>query len=253
MIEVENLDFAYQKEKVLHNINLEVKKGESLAVIGPSGCGKTTLLYLLAGLEKADQGEIKINSQPLNGIRDRSGVILQDYGLFPWKTVYNNLALGLKIREATGQEIKAKVNSALERLKISELKDKYPAELSGGEKQRVAVGRSLVLAPDLLLMDEPFSALDALTREEMQNLILEIHSRESFTFVLVTHDIAEAAFLGHKIAVIKEGEMVELLENPHFGEEDLREKEEFFELQKKLRNLMSLDSEGEDKDEKAEI
>ena len=253
MIEVKDLDFAYQTEKVLHNINLNVKRGESLAVIGPSGCGKTTLLYLLAGLEKADQGEIKINAQSLEGIRDRSGVILQDYGLFPWKTVYNNLALGLKIRGAVGQEIKAEVNSVLERLKISELKDKYPAELSGGQKQRVAVGRSLVLAPDLLLMDEPFSALDALTREEMQNLILEIQRRESFTFVLVTHDITEAAFLGHKIAVIKKGEIEAVLENPHFGENNLREKEEFFELQKKLRNLMSLETEGEDKDEKAEI
>ncbi|TDO94870.1 NitT/TauT family transport system ATP-binding protein [Halanaerobium saccharolyticum] len=253
MIEVKDLDFAYQKEEVLKNINLEVKKGESLAVIGPSGCGKTTLLYLLAGLEQADRGTIKINSQLLTGIRDRSGVILQDYGLFPWKTVYNNLALGLKIRGAVGREIKAKVNSALKRLKISELKDKYPAELSGGQKQRVAVGRALVLAPDLLLMDEPFSALDALTREEMQNLILEIHARESFTYVLVTHDIAEAAFLGHKIAVIKEGKIAAVLENPHFGEKDLREKEEFFELQKKLRNLMSLKAEGVDKDEKAEI
>jgi NitT/TauT family transport system ATP-binding protein len=253
MIEVRDLDFAYQKEKVLQNINLKVKKGESLAVIGPSGCGKTTLLYLLAGLENADRGEIIINSQALSGIRDRSGVILQDYGLFPWKTVYNNLALGLKIRDTAVQEIKAEVNSALKRLKISELKDKYPSELSGGQKQRVAVGRSLVLKPDLLLMDEPFSALDALTREEMQNLILGIQSRENFTFVLVTHDIAEAAFLGQKIAVIKKGEIVEILENPHFGEKDLREKEEFFELQKKLRNLMSLKAEGEDNYEKAEI
>lgn len=253
MIEVEDLNFAYQTEKVLDNINLNVKKGESLAVIGPSGCGKTTLLYLLAGLEKADRGTIKINDQPLAGIRDKSGVILQDYGLFPWKTVYNNLALGLKIREIKAQKIKTKVNSALKRLKIFELKDKYPAELSGGQKQRVAVGRSLVLEPDLLLMDEPFSALDALTREEMQNLILEIHNRESFTFVLVTHDIAEAAFLGHKIAVIKEGELAALLENPHFGEKNLREKEEFFELQKKLRTLMALKVEGEDQVEKAEI
>lgn len=245
MIEVKDLSFAYQKEKVLNNINLKVEKGESLAVIGPSGCGKTTLLYLLAGLEKAEQGKIAINSEPLQGIRDRSSVILQDYGLFPWKTVYNNLALGLKIRGTAAAEIKTKVNSAMARLKISELKDKYPAELSGGQKQRVAVGRSLVLEPDLLLMDEPFSALDALTREEMQNLILEIHSRDNFSFVLVTHDIAEAAFLGHKIAVIKAGKIVELLENPHFGEKNLREKEEFFELQKKLRNLMSKKSRGE--------
>lgn len=246
MIEVKDLNFAYQKEKVLKNINFQLEKGESLAIIGPSGCGKTTLIYLLAGLEKAEQGKIRINSEKLKGIRAKTGVILQDYGLFPWKTVYHNLALGLKIRGSLKNEIEAKVNSALERLKIAELKDKYPAELSGGQKQRVAVGRALVLEPDLLLMDEPFSALDALTREEMQNLILEIYSRDNFSFILVTHDIAEAAFLGHKIAVIKKGKIVDLLSNPHFGQKDLREKEEFFELQKKVRKLMVLKDRGED-------
>lgn len=246
MIEVKDLNFAYQKEKVLKNINFQLEKGESLAIIGPSGCGKTTLIYLLAGLEKAEQGKIRINSEKLKGIRAKTGVILQDYGLFPWKTVYHNLALGLKIRGSLKNEIEAKVNSALGRLKIAELKDKYPAELSGGQKQRVAVGRALVLEPDLLLMDEPFSALDALTREEMQNLILEIYSRDNFSFILVTHDIAEAAFLGHKIAVIKKGKIVDLLSNPHFGQKDLREKEEFFELQKKVRKLMALKDRGED-------
>jgi NitT/TauT family transport system ATP-binding protein len=253
MIEVKNLEFAYQKEKVLHNINLDVKKGESLAVIGPSGCGKTTLLYLLAGLEEADQGFIKIKSELISGIRENTGLILQDYGLFPWKTVYHNLALGLKIRGTAKNKIAKKVELVLKRLKISKFKNKYPAELSGGQKQRVAVGRTLVLEPDLLLMDEPFSALDALTREEMQNLILEIHSRDNFSFVMVTHDISEAAFLGHKIAVIKAGKIVEILSNPHFGQQDLREKEEFFELQKKLRKLMSLQNRGEDQHEKREV
>jgi len=253
MIEVNDLNFAYQKEKVLKNINLKLEKGKSLAVIGPSGCGKTTLLYLLAGLEQADRGTIKINSESMTGIRSNTGVILQDYGLFPWKTVYHNLALGLKIRDTAKSEVKNKVNSALKDLKISELKDKYPAELSGGQKQRVAVGRTLVLEPDLLLMDEPFSALDALTREEMQNLILEIQSRESFSFVIVTHDIAEAAFLGQKIAVIKKGKIAEILSNPHFGQKDLREKEGFFELQKKLRSLMSLEKRGEAYNEKRKV
>ncbi|SIQ78107.1 ABC transporter ATP-binding protein [Halanaerobium kushneri] len=253
MIEVKNLNFAYQKERVLNNINFQLEEGKSLAIIGPSGCGKTTLLYLLAGLEQADQGEIKIKSKLISGIRENTGVILQDYGLFPWKTVYHNLALGLKIRGCAKKQIEKKVNLALKRLKISEFKNKYPAELSGGQKQRVAVGRSLVLAPDLLLMDEPFSALDALTREEMQNLILEIHSRDNFSFVLVTHDIAEAAFLGHKIAVIREGQIVNILSNPHFGQKNLREKEEFFELQKKLRKQMTLEYGGENQHEKREV
>ena len=238
MIKVNNLNFAYQKEKVLKNINLELKKGESLAVIGPSGCGKTTLLYLLAGLKKAKDGEIKINSKEINGVRNNTAVILQDYGLFPWKTVYQNLALGLKIRKFNKKKIKKTVNAALKRLDIFDLKNNYPAELSGGEKQRVAVGRSLVIKPDLLLMDEPLSALDALTREKMQNLIIDIYKRDNFSFIIVSHDIAEAAFLGHKIAVMKEGKIIEVLKNPHFGEKNLREKEEFFELQKKLRNLM---------------
>jgi|SRR6056297_2286369 len=238
MIKVNNLNFAYQKEKVLKNINLELKKGESLAVIGPSGCGKTTLLYLLAGLKKAKDGEIKINSKEINGVRNNTAVILQDYGLFPWKTVYQNLALGLKIRKFNKKKIKKTVNAALKRLDIFDLKNNYPAELSGGEKQRVAVGRSLVIKPDLLLMDEPLSALDALTREKMQNLITDIYKRDNFSFIIVSHDIAEAAFLGHKIAVMKEGKIIEVLKNPHFGEKNLREKEEFFELQKKLRKLM---------------
>ncbi|HKL75112.1 MAG TPA: ABC transporter ATP-binding protein [Halanaerobiales bacterium] len=238
MIKVNNLNFAYQKEKVLKNINLELKKGESLAVIGPSGCGKTTLLYLLAGLKKAKDGEIKINSKEINGVRNNTAVILQDYGLFPWKTVYQNLALGLKIRKFNKKKIKKTVNAALKRLDIFDLKNNYPAELSGGEKQRVAVGRSLVIKPDLLLMDEPLSALDALTREKMQNLIIDIYKRDNFSFIIVSHDIAEAAFLGHKIAVMKEGKIIEVLKNPHFGEKNLREKEEFFELQKKLRKLM---------------
>lgn len=249
MIEVQNLNFAYGKEKILKDINFELKKGESLAIIGPSGCGKTTLLYLLAGLKKSASGKIIINSQPLTKIRAKSGVILQDYGLFPWKTVYHNLALGLKIREIEETKVKNRVNFALKKLKILKLKDKYPAELSGGQKQRVAVGRSLVLEPDILLMDEPFSALDALTREEMQDLILKIHQQENLTFILVTHSIPEAAFLGKKIAVIKAGRIVKILKNPYFGEKNLREKQNFFRLQKKLRKLMGLKGKGKIRDE----
>jgi NitT/TauT family transport system ATP-binding protein len=239
MIEAIELNFAYNEIEVIKDISFEIKQGQSLAVIGPSGCGKSTLLYLLAGLEKADRGEIKIRGERLTDIRENTGVILQDYGLFPWKTVYDNLALGLKIRDYKKHKIEDLVNSTLSRLGIEAFATSYPAELSGGQKQRVAVGRSLVLKPDLMLMDEPFSALDALTREEMQNLVLKIHNRDEVTFIIVTHDIAEAVFLGRKIAVMREGKIIDFLENPHFGESDLREKEDFFLLQKKLRRLMS--------------
>ncbi len=238
MIEVNDLTFAYQELDIIKDINFNIEPGESLAVIGPSGCGKSTLLYLLAGLEKADSGEISIKGERLEQIRENTGVILQDYGLFPWKTVHDNLALGLKIRGYSKAEIEEIVVETLDRLGIREFAKNYPAELSGGQKQRVAVGRSLVLKPDLMLMDEPFSALDALTREEMQNLILKIHNRDNLTFILVTHDIAEAVFLGRKIAVMREGRIIDILENPHFGESDLREKEDFFLLQRQLRKTM---------------
>ena len=238
MIEVNDLTFAYQELDIIKDINFNIEPGESLAVIGPSGCGKSTLLYLLAGLEKADSGEISIKGEKLEQIRENTGVILQDYGLFPWKTVHDNLALGLKIRGYRKAELEEIVNETLDRLGIREFAKNYPAELSGGQKQRVAVGRSLVLKPDLMLMDEPFSALDALTREEMQNLILKIHNRDNLTFILVTHDISEAVFLGRKIAVMREGRIIDILENPHFGESDLREKEDFFLLQRQLRKTM---------------
>lgn len=241
MIKVKNLNFSYQNKKVVKNINFTIKENKSCAIIGPSGCGKTTLIYLLAGLLKPDRGEIKIKENIINSIREESGVILQNYGLFPWKTVFDNVSLGLKVRNYNKEKIDEIVNQALEKMKIKQFQDKYPAELSGGQNQRVAVARSLVLNPDLLLMDEPFSALDAITREEMQNLIIKIHKENNLSYILVTHNIDEAVFLGQKIAVMKEGEFIHLIDNPYFGDIKLREKEEFFKLCKKLRLMMSED------------
>ncbi len=241
MIKVSNLDFSYQNEKVVENINFSIKEGKSLAIIGPSGCGKSTLIYLLAGLLKPDEGVIKINGNIINNIRKKTGVILQNYGLFPWKTVFDNVALGLKVRDYDKNKIDDMVKNALEKMGISELHNKFPAELSGGQNQRVAIARSLVLNPDLLLMDEPFSALDALTREEMQNLILKIHKENNLSYLIVTHNIDEAVFLGQEIAVMKEGKFIHMIDNPYFGDIKLREKEEFFELCKELRVMMSED------------
>jgi NitT/TauT family transport system ATP-binding protein len=241
MINVKNLDFSYQNQKVVKNINFSLKEGKSCAIIGPSGCGKTTLIYLLAGLIKPDRGQIIINSNLIKDIREETGVILQNYGLFPWKTVYDNVVLGLRTRDYEKKEIKLIVNKVLDKLGIKEYVNKYPAELSGGQRQRVAVARSLVLKPDLLLMDEPFSALDALTREEMQNLILKIHKENMLSYIIVTHNIDEAVFLGQKIAIMKQGEIIHLIDNPYFGDLRLREKEEFFQQTKKLRMMMSED------------
>ena len=241
MIKVNNLSFSYENKKIIKDLSFNIKQGKSWAIIGPSGCGKTTLVYLLAGLLKPDKGTIKIEDQNIRGIRKETGVILQNYGLFPWKTVFDNVALGLKVRDHQKQVIADKVLQALNRMGIKKFKDKYPAELSGGQSQRVAVARSLVLNPDLLLMDEPFSALDAITREEMQNLIIKIHKENELSYLIVTHNIDEAVFLGQKIAVMKEGEFIHQIDNPYFGDIDLRAKDEFFQLCKKLRTMMSED------------
>jgi len=241
MIKVSDLDFSYQNEKVVKNINFSISEGKSLAIIGPSGCGKSTLIYLLAGLLEPDHGTIKINGKIINNIREKTGVILQNYGLFPWKTVFANVALGLKVRDYDKNKVNKIVENALEKMGIRDLSSKYPAELSGGQNQRVAIARSLVLNPDLLLMDEPFSALDALTREEMQNLILKIHKENNLSYLIVTHNIDEAVFLGQEIAVMKDGEFIHMIDNPYFGDLKLREKEEFFKLCKELRVMMSED------------
>mgnify|MGYP000624388226 FL=1 len=241
MIKVSDLDFSYQNEKVVKNINFSISEGKSLAIIGPSGCGKSTLIYLLAGLLEPDHGTIKINGKIINNIRKKTGVILQNYGLFPWKTVFANVALGLKVRDYDKNKVNKIVENALEKMGIRDLSSKYPAELSGGQNQRVAIARSLVLNPDLLLMDEPFSALDALTREEMQNLILKIHKENNLSYLIVTHNIDEAVFLGQEIAVMKDGEFIHMIDNPYFGDLKLREKEEFFKLCKELRVMMSED------------
>ena len=241
MINVKDLEFSYQNKIVVNNINFFLKEGKSCAIIGPSGCGKTTLIYLLAGLIKPDHGQIKINKKEIKDIREETGVILQNYGLFPWKTVYDNVALGLKTRDYESKIIQTNVNKVLDKLGIKDFADKFPAELSGGQRQRVAVARSLVLKPDLLLMDEPFSALDAITREEMQNLILRIHKENMLSYIIVTHNIDEAVFLGQKIAVMKQGEFIHIIDNPYFGDLRLREKEEFFRQTKKLRLMMSED------------
>lgn len=198
MIQVRNLNYAYSSDVALSNINLDIKQNTTCAIIGPSGCGKTTLLYLLAGFIDYNEGEIYIKNEKVKGSRRETGVILQDYGLLPWKTVWNNIALGLKVRGTAKEQINKEVDEILRELDIQDLKNKYPAQLSGGQKQRVTIARTLVIKPDLLLLDEFTSALDAMTKENIQNLILSIYKKRPVTIVFVTHSIEEAVFFGAK-------------------------------------------------------
>lgn len=197
MIEIKNLTFFYEAGKpIFEDFSFSISKGESLSVLGPSGCGKSTFLYLLSGLLRPQKGEILIDGERLVRPRERTGLILQDYGLLPWKTIKENVELGLKLRGIFKDSL---TESWMRRLGIFNVKDRYPHQVSGGEKQRAAIGRSLVLKPDLILMDEPFSSLDAPTRETLEDLIFRLKEEENLTVVLVTHMVDEAAYLGDRI------------------------------------------------------
>jgi NitT/TauT family transport system ATP-binding protein len=217
MIEVRNLTFSYKDQMPLfHDFSWHIERGEAWSVIGPSGCGKTTLLYLLSGLLRPTAGEILIDGAPITRPRPQTGLILQDHGLLPWATVRENAWLGFRIRSFYGPdgkhappgghskktELERRLDSWLERLGLDGLGDKYPSQLSGGQRQRTAIARSLVLDPDVLLMDEPFSALDASIREDLQQLIRQFHHETEMTIIHVTHDIEEAIFLGEQILVL---------------------------------------------------
>jgi len=167
-------------------------------VVGPSGCGKTTLLSLIAGLARPNDGKLHVAGKPVELYRPGTALIMQDYGLLPWKTVRENVALGLMIRHLPLD----RADQALSEVGLADLASRWPHQLSGGQRQRVAIARSLALDPDLLLMDEPFSALDALTREEMQEMLLQLWQRHKTSIVLVTHSITEAVYLGQQIIVL---------------------------------------------------
>lgn len=203
MIDVQAVDFAYESGRpLLRQFSWSVGRGEAWAIVGPSGCGKTSLLYLLAGLRRPTAGQVLIDGRPIAGPRSATGLILQDYGLLPWARVWENAALGLRIRGEPAARARAAADGWLVRLGLADYVDRYPAELSGGQRQRVAIARALASNPDLLLMDEPFASLDAFTREELQDLLRDLRLTRDLTMVVVTHDIAEAVYLADRILVL---------------------------------------------------
>lgn len=249
-LRVRNLSKNYGDGPVLDRLSFEVPAGETLAVIGPSGCGKSTLLLLLANLETPSTGTVLHGESPLPVPGAGSGdtaVILQDYGLFPWKTVEDNLTLPLRLRGAPAAERRERGAAMLAELGLAGLERRYPAQLSGGQRQRVAIGRALITEPDVLLMDEPFSSLDALTRERLQRVVLDLWRRRRPTCVLVTHNVEEAVFLGRHILALggKPARQRLWLENPCFGETDCRKESRRFSLMRQVRAALAA---GEDAD-----
>jgi NitT/TauT family transport system ATP-binding protein len=242
MIELQSLTFAHPHTwPLFEDFSLTISRGETWAILGPSGCGKTTLLYLLAGLRFPVSGRIFIEGKPLTRPRPRSGLILQDYGLLPWSTVRENVELGLRVRKFYGEDGKHTpvdfqpgnhVPYWLKRLGIEELADKFPSQISGGQRQRTAIARTLALEPDLLLMDEPFSSLDAITRSDLQNLTLNLCAEQNLTLVIVTHSIEEAAGLGKRILLLGEApnQGGRIFENPYAGQREHRGSHGYHEL-----------------------
>ncbi|NIF84930.1 ABC transporter ATP-binding protein [Comamonas sp. Tr-654] len=203
------MDFAIADERgrkqqiaALQDFNLDIREGEFFTLLGPSGCGKSTFLNVLAGLARKTGGSISIDGQPASGINREQGVVFQGYALFPWRTVLENIEVGLEIRKIPKRERRETAEQFLHLVGLSGFGQRYPHELSGGMRQRVAIARSLAYSPSLLLMDEPFAALDAQTREILQSELLRIWEQHKTTIVFITHSLDEAIYLSDRIAVM---------------------------------------------------
>jgi NitT/TauT family transport system ATP-binding protein len=227
----------------LEDVTLDVRAGEFLTLVGPSGCGKSTLLDLLGGLTAPTSGQILLDGRPITGpARDR-GVVFQQYALFPWRTALQNISFGLEIAGVRSSERTEKARHYLDLVGLSAFANRYPHELSGGMKQRVAIARSLAYDPDVLLMDEPFAALDAQTRETLQIELLRIWRATAKTIIFITHGIDEAVVLGQRVAIMtaRPGRIRQVVDIPkelNSGSDDVRSLPLFGRLRHEIWTLL---------------
>ncbi|MET0207991.1 MAG: ABC transporter ATP-binding protein [Burkholderiaceae bacterium] len=205
MLEARGISVAFGAREIFRDLSLSVAAGEFVSVVGPSGCGKTTMLRVLAGLAVPTSGELRFKGRPVDGPQPGIAIVFQDYGraLLPWRTVAGNVALALEARGIAAREHPGRIGALLATLKLADHADKFPAQLSGGMQQRVQIARCLAQEPELLLMDEPFGSLDAITRSQLQDETARIARESGRTVLFVTHDLEEAIYLGDRVVALK--------------------------------------------------
>lgn len=205
-VKIENVVKKYNTRKgemiALNGVNLDIKENEFICVVGPSGCGKSTLLNIIAGLHEPTSGRVLVDGKEVDGPGPERGVVFQQYALFPWLTVLKNVEFGLKLKGITGEQAEAEAMKYIKMVQLEQFVNSYPKELSGGMKQRVAIARAYAVNPEVLLMDEPFGALDAQTRTQLQSELLETWEKEKKTCFFITHDVDEAIILAQKVIIM---------------------------------------------------
>ncbi|MFW5894681.1 MAG: ABC transporter ATP-binding protein [Bacillota bacterium] len=250
LIEIKNLSVLYDGDEeelgAINDVSLDIYENDFVCILGPSGCGKSTLLKTIAGFIKPNQGQILMNGEPITGPSDNRGIVFQEPNLFPWFKVKDNIAIGPKFHKKDPKTIENIVDDYLNQVALKAYKNAKVFELSGGQQQRIAIARTLANHPDVILMDEPFGALDSLTREKMQRMIRTLWKKNNTTVFFVTHDIDEALLLGTKIHVMrKERKSIvksftadythRLLENP---DEPVMNEEAFLQLKQSIHGLL---------------
>ena len=237
-VSIQGVEKKYNTRKgevvALNGVDFDIKENEFICVIGPSGCGKSTLLYIIAGLLEPTSGQILVDGKPINGTGTDRGVVFQQYALFPWLTVKKNVEFGLKLKGLSKEECDAIAMKYLKMVELEKFADSYPKELSGGMKQRVAIARAYAMNPEVLLMDEPFGALDAQTRTQLQSELLKAWQEENKTCFFVTHDIEEAIVLATRVVIMsaRPGRIKEVvdIDIPYPRDQETKMSDRFIEL-----------------------
>lgn len=202
MISIEHVTKSFGDFKALDGVNLSVRKGEFLVILGASGCGKSTMLNMIAGFEQPTTGRVVVNGRQVTDVDPHCGMVFQQYALFPWLTVLDNVAFGLKMKGVGADERRKVARRYVEMVGLKEFADHYPKALSGGMRQRVSIARVLANDPDVILLDEPFAALDAMTRQVLQEELLQIYQKSGKTIVFITHSIDEALMLSTRMVIL---------------------------------------------------